>query len=246
MLRWASAVGGLRLRRPIPENGLRGREVGLVSGWAVARLETVARRSCQDWIELDRKPAKNFNFGMIFGMGDDKLIRSLGVSRQEGERLHKAYHAGLPFAKQTYDLARQLADRRGYIRTILGRRSRFPLWESRDWDESKRDGPMRREDAVERYGTRGIRRAGTFKALNHVLQLTAADIIKKAMVDIWDAGICDVVGAPLVQVHDELDWSDPGAPEAFAEARRIMETCVQIKVPLVVDTETGPNWGACG
>lgn len=167
---------------------------------------------------LDRKPAKNINFGLTYGMGKDKLIRSLGVSRSLGEKLFEAYHEAMPMVQKTYKGAERLAKRRGFIRTILKRRRRF-----KDDD-------------------------GTHKALNALLQGTAADILKKAMRDMYRAGLCTVLGAPHLTVHDELDWSDPGTPqstEAFAEVEHIMETCVPLRVPLLVDVSIGNDWGAC-
>lgn len=167
-------------------------------------------------IALDRRPAKNLNFGLVYGMGKAKLVRSLGVSMDVGERLYEAYHSSLPAVKKTYDSAARLARRRGYVKTLLGRRRHF------------KDGE------------------GAHKALNSILQGTAADIMKKAMRDIYKAGICSVLGAPHITVHDELDWSDPGtaaSAEAFREAEHIMETCVQMRVPLLVSVSQGANWG---
>lgn len=169
-------------------------------------------------VALDRRPAKNINFGLTYGMGKTKLIRSLGTSVSLGTQLFNAYHEAMPMVQATYDGAERLAKRRGFIRTILKRRRRF----------------HRREDCR--------------KALNALLQGSAADTMKKGMVDMWRAGICDVIGAPHLTVHDELDNSDPGTPEsdeAFAEMKNILETCVQMRVPLLVDVSIGNNWGDC-
>ena len=68
------------------------------------------------------------------------------------------------------------------------------------------------------------------------------DVMKKAMVDIWEAGL----GTPLLTVHDELDWSmanTPAGREAIAHAKHIMTTCVDLKIPLMVDEEVGDTWG---
>jgi len=86
----------------------------------------------------------------------------------------------------------------------------------------------------------------THKALNALCQGSAADIMKKSMVDIWKSGICDVLGAPLLTVHDELNFSVPKTKigvEAVTEARRLMETTVKLKVPITCDCESGPDWG---
>lgn len=169
-------------------------------------------------VALERKPAKNINFGFVYGMGKDKLIASLGVSRDLGERLYEAYFEALPFVRRTYKSAERLGKRRGYIRTVLHRRARFP-----NPDDAR-------------------------KALNRLLQGGAADILKRAMRDMYRAGVLRVLGAPHLTVHDELDWSDPQTPEsaeAFAEAEHIMVSCVKLRVPLLLDVATGANWGEC-
>jgi DNA polymerase I-like protein with 3'-5' exonuclease and polymerase domains len=172
----------------------------------------------QTGITLERKPAKNLNFGLVYGMGRDKVVRSLDLSEDLGNRLYDAYFEAMPFVKRTYKSAERLAKRRGYIKTILGRRRRF--------------GP---DDS-------------THKALNACLQGSAADVIKKAMAECDAAGVFDYTGIPHLTVHDELDWSDDGskeAQEAFAEAERIMASCVPVRVPLLVDMSSGAHWGDC-
>jgi DNA polymerase I-like protein with 3'-5' exonuclease and polymerase domains len=172
----------------------------------------------QTGITLERKPAKNLNFGLVYGMGRDKVVRSLDLSEDLGNRLYDAYFEAMPFVKRTYKSAERLAKRRGYIKTILGRRRRF--------------GP---DDS-------------THKALNACLQGSAADVIKKAMAECYAAGVFDCTGIPHLTVHDELDWSDDGskeAQEAFAEAERIMASCVPVRVPLLVDMSSGAHWGDC-
>lgn len=165
---------------------------------------------------IDRGSAKNINFGLVYGMGEELLASILGVSLEIAHDLIMAYHQGVPFVKHTYNKASARAKKRGYIKTILNRRRRFP------------DGFY------------------THKALNALLQGGNADIMKKAMVEIWNAGICDVLGAPLLTVHDELDWSKPRtaiAEEAMKEARHIMENCVKLHVPIICARETGADWG---
>lgn len=179
-------------------------------------------------VELDYKPAKNLNFGMVYGMGKDKTVRSLGTSYDLGLKLWESYHEANPYVRQTYKGAERLVNRRGWIRTLLGRRRRFP------------------EIITNDYGRQV--RVGAHKALNARLQGGAADVMKKAMVDCYEAGVFDVLGPPHITVHDELDVSDDGTPAAAQAAREmqhIMETCVTLKVPLLVEVSGGPNWGAC-
>jgi DNA polymerase-1 len=101
------------------------------------------------------------------------------------------------------------------------------------------------DEAVKEWGAVNIKRAKCYTAPNACFQGSAADAMKKSMVEIWEAGICDVLGAPLLTVHDELNWSVPQTPEArqaHDEALKIMENCVKLRIPLKVDTGSGANW----
>lgn len=192
---------------------------------------------------IERKPAKNINFGLVYGMGVKTMAANLGRSVEATRALFEQYHSSLPFVKSTFDAASRIATTRGYIKTILNRRRRFELWEPRSWDE--KDVACTKNVAMQKWGG-AIRRAYLHKALNSVLQGGAADIMKKAMVDIWKSGVCKVLGAPLLTVHDELDWSalkTPEAEEALRESHHIMEHCVKLRVPLRAEREEGPNWG---
>jgi len=191
---------------------------------------------------LDRKSAKGLNFGMIYGQGLLTTAQTLGVSVEEAQAFREQYFKDAPFVKFTFDWVSRVASRRGWIRSIGGRYHRFPYWEPMDAHDA---GWLPREQALRKWGHR-IRRARTHKALNALLQGSAADIMKMAMVQIWESGVCDVLGAPHLTVHDELDFSMPDTPEgreAIAEVKRIMETCIELQVPLVVDVELGPSWG---
>ena len=198
----------------------------------------------QTRIELPRSHTKNVNFGLCYGMGENKLCAMLGISRSEGTRLFKAYHAGVPFTKATYNTCEEQAQYEGYITTILGRRSRFTRWEKKG--HGKNNKPMTRDEAMERFAPGQLQRVGTHKALNRRLQGSAADLMKKAMVDAYEAGIFDATGIPLLTVHDELDFSNPGTPE-YAEGRKelihCMETAIPCKVPIIADCDSGPDWG---
>jgi DNA polymerase I-like protein with 3'-5' exonuclease and polymerase domains len=200
-----------------------------------------------DLTEIDRRPAKNINFGLVYGMGEATMAANLGRSLEEVKPMFNTYHDELPFIRDLYDECDRLAKRRGWIRTILGRKRRWNRWQTSDWKQSKKDGAFSEEEAIEKYGKPpNIRRAYTHKGLNSLLQGGAADIMKKAMVEIWETGICDVLGAPLLTVHDELNWSVPQtkeATEAHNQAKMIMETCVPLRLPLLVDSGCGTNWG---
>lgn len=194
--------------------------------------------------ELDRKPAKNINFGFIYGMGVPKLIRTLGLTQKQGKDLFKAYHAGAPYAAATMEWCSEEAAREGYITTILGRRSRFELFEPAERSAERKLG-LPYQLAVAKYGY-NVKRAYLHKALNRRLQGSAADQMKRAMWQCYKDGIFTETGVPRLTVHDELDFSDTGESDAaFDHMRHILETCIPLRVPVVVDMEAGPDWGHC-
>lgn len=202
---------------------------------------------CADLAGCSRDQAKIVNFGILYGMGKTALAKELKLNILEAESLLKQYHDAVPFAKKTLYNASNVANRRGYVKTILGRRRRFPIWESID-DHGiygERSAVIAR--CLENNLSPIVQRQKTYKALNSVIQGTAADIMKKAMLDIWQSGICDKIGVPLLTVHDELDWSIPRdtKPELLAELDNIMENAIALNVPLYVDSLTGDHWGEC-
>lgn len=201
---------------------------------------------------ISRTAAKGINFGLIYGMGIPTMSAQLGQPVELVREWFSQYHSNMPFVKDLYDAAAATAANRGYVHTLLGRRRRFDLWDNGRWvdEEQRRADPEyfkpvgSREEALEKWGTAS--RIGTHKALNAILQGGAADVIKKAMVDIWEAGICNVLGAPLLQVHDELNWSVPRTNEgrqAHDESLRLMSSAFDLRVPLLVDSVTVENWG---
>jgi len=185
-----------------------------------------------DMAKIPRKQAKNINLGLSYGMGKQKLIKELGLDELEAEGLLTQYHEKVPFIRGLQDQCARVAMDRGFIRTLAGRRCHFDLWEHR-YDRST---PLPYEEAKEKYGD-NIKRSYTYKALNRLIQGSAADMTKLAMLDLWEEGI-----VPHVQVHDEVDISIEDKAQADKVAR-IMENCVKLSVPLVVDTELGTSWG---
>lgn len=211
-------------------------------------------------IELERKPVKNINFGLAFTMGTTKLAAELGLSVTDAKPLIQAYHKGLPFIRITSDRVAARGQQRGYIFGILGRRHRFNMWEAKDWDLRNKLGLFRsQEEALEgmrqHYEAHGIAkrvfprdavRAFTHLGLNRLAQDGEGSTMKKALVDCYRAGLFDVVGYPLNIVHDDVNFSNPGTPEAeeaLTEVRHLMTTAVRWKVPILVEREDGPNWG---
>lgn len=201
--------------------------------------------------KLGRKYAKNINFGLVYGMGVPKLAASLGLSLSEAKEIFALYHAKAPFAKAFTEAASQRAQVRGFVRTIGGRKRRFENWESAKFiaKEDKVDGEIYmlrdKNAALEKWGR--VKRAHTHASGNAVLQGSSADMTKKAMVDGEKAGIYDVIGYPMVTVHDELGFSwDPHSRihvEAAKEMKRIMENAYALRVPVLVSAGTGSNWG---
>ena len=126
------------------------------------------------------------------------------------------------------------AERRGQIRTLLGRLCRFNKWEPSQFGIHK---ALSHEEALLEHGP-GIKRAFTYKALNKLIQGSAADMIKKAMLDLYKENII-----PLIQIHDELNISVENENQA-KKVIQIMEEAVQLEVPNKVDYEYGKHWGA--
>jgi len=186
-----------------------------------------------DMAEIPRTQAKTINLGLFYGMGKNKLQAELGVSKLQAEDLFKTYHDKVPFVKQLMDATMKRAQDSGKIRTLMGRLCRFPLWEPNQFGIHK---ALPHDQALLEHGP-GIRRAYTYKALNRLIQGSAADMTKKAMIDLHKEGII-----PHVQVHDELDISVKDDKEA-KQIVQIMETSVELEVPNKVDYEAGENWG---
>ena len=187
-----------------------------------------------DMAEIPRSQAKTINLGLFYGMGKNKLQAELGVSKDKAEDLFKQYHNKVPFVKKLMDNVMQRAQNSGKIRTLLGRLCRFHLWEPNQFGIHK---ALPHEAALAEHGP-GIKRAYTYKALNRLIQGSAADMTKKSMIELHKEGI-----TPHIQVHDELDISVINPLEA-AKIKDIMESAVDLEVPNKVDYESGPNWGS--
>jgi DNA polymerase I-like protein with 3'-5' exonuclease and polymerase domains len=184
-----------------------------------------------DMAEIPRSQAKTINLGLFYGMGKNKLQAELGISKEKSEDLFRQYHNKVPFVKQLMDNVMQRAQSSGKIRTLLGRLCRFHLWEPNQFGIHK---ALPHDTALMEHGP-GIKRAYTYKALNRLIQGSAADMTKKAMIDLHKEGII-----PHIQVHDELDISVNNNADRIKE---IMEDAVSLEVPNKVDYESGPNWG---
>lgn len=190
-----------------------------------------------DWTELPRKVAKSVNLGLAYGMGAKKYANNYGKSLQEAKDIYNIYHRRLPYVKELSERCERAAKQKGYIKTILERHCNFNLYGPPAFKPGTI--PLRKKEAIEKYGQPVIQYF-TYKALNRLIQGSSADMIKKAMIDCYDAGYI-----PNMSVHDELDFADIENDKQIKEIQDIMLNAVKLEVPLVVDIEKGENWGDC-
>ena len=191
-----------------------------------------------DMANIDRKQAKTINLGMMYGMGKGKLMSELGLDKDEINKVFRQYHFTVPFVKDLTDTTMRRASDKGFIRTIKGRKCRFHLWEPNHFGVHK---ALPQEQAeVEYGGMNKIKRAWTYKALNRLIQGSAADQTKMAMVKLYREGFL-----PMIQVHDELDMSF-SSEEEKKKIIEVMEHAIELRVPSKVDAEIGPSWGEAG
>ena len=183
--------------------------------------------------DIPRTAAKTINLGLFYGMGKAKLQAELGVSKNKADELFNIYHSKVPFVKSLMNSVSNRAQQRGQIRTLLGRLCRFHLWEPNSFGMHK---ALPFEQAVQEHGP-GIKRAYTYKALNKLIQGSAADMTKKSMLDLYKEGI-----VAHIQIHDELDISVESKEQA-KKIVEIMENAVKLEIPNKVDYEFGKNWG---
>ena len=189
-----------------------------------------------DMAGIKRKAAKTIGLGLMYGMGKQKLANSLDLPIDEAEELIRKFHEKVPFLRGTVDAVMRRIEHRGSggaIRTLQGRKCRFPLWEPTEWGINK---ALPFEEASIKYGPR-IKRAMTYKGLNRLIQGSAADQTKKGLIELHKAGF-----TLLLQVHDEIALSVNNREEA-QEAANVMANAVKLEVPSIVDVETGPSWG---
>jgi DNA polymerase I-like protein with 3'-5' exonuclease and polymerase domains len=187
--------------------------------------------------DIPRKQAKTINLGLFYGMGKGKLMSQLGVNLETASDLLAAYNERVPFVKQLMNDTMNKAGKKGYLSTLEGRRCRFDLWEpTNEWGQKA----LPLTEAQQQYGESMIKRAWTYKSLNRLIQGSAADQTKKAMLELAKEGYL-----AHIQVHDELDFS-VASEQDKDKIKDIMENCVQLEVPSKVDVECGDNWGDAG
>ena len=218
-----------------------------------------------DMAKIPRKQAKTINLGLFYGMGKLKLQKELNLDSQKARTLFNTYHAKVPFVRQLSQDLSEFASEKGLLFTLGDRFCRFDKWESRDkeWNpETNRFTEVKlyptEEEAIDGYKLEQMTkydkltdpenqhfekhytRAFTYKALNRLVQGSAADMTKKAMVDLYEKGI-----VPHIQIHDELCVSITIKDQATRTmVQEIMEQAIKLEIDNKVDCESGPNWGS--
>jgi len=192
-----------------------------------------------DLTGLPRSSAKTIVFGIAYGQGVNSLKDQLGISQEAAERLLGEFHKRAPFVRALSQRVQNQTSQYGVIRTLLGRKRRFDSWVIID----KSGSPV-----ILKKRVYGAKRAFVHKSLNALIQGSAADVMKKAMLDVWESGICDTLGVPAITCHDELVGSipqDKKSREAVKELIYIMSNTVKLHIPLLVDGNIGANWAEC-
>ena len=214
---------------------------------------------------IPRTTAKTINLGLFYGMGKNKLAEQLNLEYTEAKELFEKYHHQVPFVRKlSYDL-QEFAERNKFLYTLEDRFCRFNKWEPIDkkWDSKEKRFVIKgnkpvpllfREDAEILYKSELMdkgyppdptlknfenhyRPAFVYRALNKLIQGSAADMTKKAMVLLYEEGIL-----PHIQIHDELCVSIDNKDQAL-KIKNIMEQAIKLEIPNKVDYESGPNWG---
>ena len=215
-----------------------------------------------DMANISRKQAKTINLGLFYGMGKIKLQRELGLDQRQAKELFNEYHGRVPFVRQLSQELIAFAKENRLLFTLYDRFCRFDKWETtnKEWNpETNRfnEVPLyTKEQAKEAFKAEMLEKfkenkidpnymdyfdryytpAFTYKALNRLIQGSAADMTKKAMVDLHEKGII-----PHIQIHDELCFSiTDHEPELI---KNVMEQTIPLEVKNKVDFESGPNWG---
>jgi len=188
-----------------------------------------------DMAQISRTQAKTINLGLFYGMGKNKLSKELGISKDKAEILLNQYNSRVPFVKKLAEAVTQSASKFGFIRTIKGRKCRFDKWEPATFGMNQ---AMNYNEAKANYGN-NIRRAFTYKALNRLIQGSAADQAKQAMIDCYNAGFM-----PMLQIHDELCFSIYGQDDIIKIKKEMENSIENLRVPFKVDIAQGSSWGA--
>ena len=189
-----------------------------------ATAAEVFGKAIEDVDGNERRAAKAINFGLMYGMSAFGLAKQLDIARGEAQDYIALYFSRYPGVREFMDSTREQARERGYVETVFGRRLYLDNIHARN---------------------QGLRAGAERAAINAPMQGTAADIIKRAMIDIdaWMAPYRDQA-LMVLQVHDELVFeADAGFVDTLlAEVPRRMAAAAELRVPLVVDSGVGVDW----
>lgn len=195
-----------------------------------------------DMAGIKKKAAKIVNFGLAYGKGVPSLAVDLGLSIEEAKELMNKINENAPFVSRLSEVCQSQVQQKGYIRLIDGARIRFNMWEPRWHDKTVGPMPLPAAKVAIRspdhpWFRKKLQRAKTHKALNALIQGSAARQTKAAMRNIWRAGYL-----PLIQMHDELGFSltRDDNPKVL---QQMMAEAVPTEVPMLIDAEFGPTWG---
>ena len=215
-----------------------------------------------DMANISRKQAKTINLGLFYGMGKMKLQRELGLEKEQARELFNEYHGRVPFVRQLSQELIAFAKENKLLFTLYDRFCRFDKWETtnKEWNNETgrfNEVPLYTEEQAREafkaemldkfkqnkidpnymnYFERYYTPAFTYKALNRLIQGSAADMTKKAMVDLHEKGI-----VPHIQIHDELCFSTTDHEAELIKTT--MENAIPLEVKNKVDYESGLNWG---
>ena len=186
--------------------------------------------------DIERDQAKTINLGLFYGMGVNKLSNELQVKVEVAKEILSQYNNKVPFIKDLATRVSLYANSEGYVSTLRGRKCRFELWEPTTFGVFK---ALPLDQAKLKYGKHHhLKRAGTYKALNRLIQGSAADQTKQAMINLYNEGL-----TPLIQIHDELTLSFDGSEEIKNKIISTMENAIKLSVPSKVDCDLGKSWG---
>ena len=188
-----------------------------------------------DMANIPRTQAKTINLGIFYGMGQAKLAKQLGITVEEAKAILAEYNSKVPFVKQLANRVQKQASETGAVKTIGGRKCRFNLYEPKSYGLFL--ALTEKEYIMEHGSLSSARRAMTYKALNRLIQGSAADQVKIAMVNCYKAG-----HIPMLQIHDELCFNIESESDE-KNIINVMENSVELEVPNKVDVAIGDNWG---
>jgi len=193
--------------------------------------------------DIGRRNAKDINLGSAYGMGKAKLAKKLNLPRKVADEIFRAYHEGVPYVKKLEEKCMEMVNKRGWIQTILGRKRRFNMWE-KAYSPDKHDNAFiwnkpvpSYEEACDKWGAENVARAMVHKALNALVQGSAADQIKKCIIILDGENL-----TPQIQVYDELGRT-VNSDRELIRTQEIMEHAIETTIPFDASPDVGDSWG---